>query len=96
MIRFSALVVLLISATATPVQGADPAVARPSFPIDGEIQTQGLVFFVPADAPAGAAAIGTAHTFDLEKLLQMLDANNRPRLWLEIPLCCSESPELIP
>jgi len=67
-IRFSALLVILATAAAAPVQAADPAVARPSFPIDGEIQTRGLVFFVPADSPAGAAAVGTAHTFDLGKL----------------------------
>jgi hypothetical protein len=46
-------------------------VARPSFPIDGEIQTKGIVFFVPADTPSGAAAIGTAHTFDLPKLVRV-------------------------
>jgi hypothetical protein len=57
---------LLLAAPAT--RAADPAVARPSFPIDGEIRTSGVVFFVPADAKAGAAAVGTAHTFDLGKL----------------------------
>src|SRR5262245_27076382 len=47
-----------------------PAVARPSFPIGGRIETRGLVFFVPANAKAGAAAVGTAHTFDLAKLVR--------------------------
>jgi len=47
-----------------------PAVARPSFPIDGEMQTKGLVFFVPANTRTGAAAVGTAHTFDLTKLVK--------------------------
>jgi len=47
-----------------------PSVARPSFPIDGKVQTSGLVFFVPANTRAGAAAVGTAHTFDLAKLVQ--------------------------
>ena len=69
MIRFSALVLLLLAiAVPAPGRAEDPAVARPSFPIGGEIQTRGLVFFVPADATAGAAAVGTAHTFDLDKL----------------------------
>jgi hypothetical protein len=49
----------------------NPAVAQPSFPIDGEIQTRGIVFFVVADTPTGAAAVGTAHTFDLEKLVKV-------------------------
>src|SRR5262245_52889537 len=47
-----------------------PAVARPSFPIDGHIETRGLVFFVAANNQAGAAAVGTAHTFDLAKLVK--------------------------
>ncbi|HZO09591.1 MAG TPA: vWA domain-containing protein [Myxococcota bacterium] len=47
-----------------------PAVARPSFPIDGQMQTRGLVFFVAANTRSGAAAVGTAHTFDLTKLVK--------------------------
>ena len=47
-----------------------PAIARPSFPIDGEMQTKGLVFFVAANTRTGAAAVGTAHTFDLTKLVK--------------------------
>jgi len=53
---------------ATAASAAAPAVGRPSFPIDGEILTKGVVFFVPAATPAGAAAVGTAHTFPIEKL----------------------------
>ncbi len=68
MTRSSALLLVLAVLAAAPVRAAEPAVARPSFPIDGEIQTRGLVFFVPADSTVGAAAIGTAHTFDLGKL----------------------------
>ena len=66
--RFSVMLLILAASAAGPVYAADPAVARPSFPIDGEIQTRGLVFFVPADTASGAAAVGTAHTFDLGKL----------------------------
>src|SRR5262245_14688392 len=47
-----------------------PSVARPSFPIDGNIATRGLVFFVAANNQAGAAAVGTAHTYDLAKLVK--------------------------
>ena len=72
MIRWSvALLALVLALGAVPSCAADPAVAQPTFPIDGEIQTRGIVFFVPADAPSGAAAIGTAHTFDLTKLVRV-------------------------
>src|SRR5512134_3057824 len=47
-----------------------PSVARPSFPIDGKVHTEGVIFFVPANTRAGAAAVGTAHTFDLAKLVR--------------------------
>jgi hypothetical protein len=60
---------LCLGATAAPA--AEPAVARPSFPIDGEIQTKGVVFFVPANTPSGAAAIGTAHTFPMADLVEV-------------------------
>ena len=59
---------LLVSIAAKAIQ---PAVARPSFPLDGEIVSKGVVFFVPATTEAGAAAIGTAHNFDLRKLTAM-------------------------
>jgi hypothetical protein len=65
------LLALVFALGAAPSRAADPAVARPSFPIDGEIQTKGIVFFVPADTPSGAAALGTAHTFDLTKLVRV-------------------------
>ncbi len=67
----TALLALLFALGAAPSRATDPSVARPSFPIDGEIQTKGIVFFVPADTPSGAAAIGTAHTFDLTKLVRV-------------------------
>ena len=59
---------LLVSIAAKAIQ---PAVARPRFPLDGEIVSKGVVFFVPATTEAGAAAIGTAHNFDLRKLTAM-------------------------
>lgn len=62
------LLLLALLVAGPPGLAAEPAIARPSFPIAGEIQTTGVVFFVPADAPAGAAAIGTAHTFPLDSL----------------------------
>jgi hypothetical protein len=71
--RLNGLSSLLIGAAlclaATPAPAAGPAVARPSFPIDGEIQTKGIVFFVPANGPSGAAAVGTAHNFALDELV---------------------------
>jgi hypothetical protein len=72
MFRSSLMLLALFLALAPgPGRAADPAVARPSFPIDGEIQTKGTVFFVKAPGPAGAAAVGTAHTFDLGKLARV-------------------------
>lgn len=62
------LVALALALGPGPASAADPAVARPSFPIDGEIVSKGTVFFVHAAGPAGAAAIGTAHHYDLAKL----------------------------
>jgi hypothetical protein len=59
---------LLLALAPAAAQAADPAVARPTFPIDGEIRSKGVVFFVKAAGPAGAAAVGTAHTFDVGKL----------------------------
>jgi len=64
-----ASVLWLVSLPGSAPAAERPAVARPSFPIDGEIQTKGLVFFVPANTPSGAAAIGTAHTFALGDLV---------------------------
>jgi hypothetical protein len=68
------LLAALARASAGAASAADkPAVARPSFPIDGEAQTRGLVFFVKANTRSGAAAVGTAHTFDLAKLVRAGD-----------------------
>lgn len=61
-------VILALLAAATPALALEPAIARPSFPIGGEIRTSGLVFFIATDGPRGAAAIGTAHTFALRDL----------------------------
>ncbi len=62
---------LALLIAAPPTLASEPAVARPSFPIDGEIRTQGLVFFIATDGPHGAAAVGTAHTFDLLSLARV-------------------------
>lgn len=66
-----ALLALLLLGGPAAARAAEPAVAQPSFPIDGEIQSQGVVFFVSAPGPSGAAAIGTAHSFELSKLTRM-------------------------
>jgi hypothetical protein len=66
-----ALIALILFAAASTGRAADPSVARPSFPVEGEIQTRGVVFFVEAGGHAKAAAVGTAHTFDLTKLVRV-------------------------
>jgi hypothetical protein len=63
------LAALALGGSSTALAAGEPAVARPSFPIDGQVQTRGLVFFVAANTRTGAAAVGTAHTFDLAKLV---------------------------
>ncbi len=79
-IRLTALTSTLAIALALvlgggPAQAARPAVAQPSFPIDGEIKTEGIVFFVPAATPSGAAAVGTAHNFSMRKLVEVRRGN---------------------
>src|SRR3990172_920425 len=64
------LAALALGGSSAALAADRPAVARPSFPIDGDIETRGLVFFVAANTQAGAAAVGTAHTFDLAKLVK--------------------------
>jgi hypothetical protein len=61
---------LALGGSSVALAASGPSVARPSFPIDGEVKTEGLVFFVPANTRAGAAAVGTAHNFDLTKLVK--------------------------
>jgi hypothetical protein len=62
--------VLALCGSSSALAADGPSVARPSFPIDGNVRTEGLIFFVPANTRAGAAAVGTAHTFDLAKLVK--------------------------
>src|SRR5262247_362412 len=64
------LAALALGGSSAALAADHPAVARPSFPIDGKIATRGIVFFVAANTKAGAAAVGTAHTFDLPKLVK--------------------------
>lgn len=71
MLRAGLLLAFALLLVAPPAGATEPAVARPSFPIGGEIQTRGVVFFVKADVPGGAAAVGTAHTFDLGDLVKV-------------------------
>src|SRR3990172_5511325 len=58
------LAALALGGSSATLAADQPAVARPSFPIDGEIETRGLVFFVAANTQAGAPAGGTAHPLD--------------------------------
>ncbi len=64
------LAALALGGTSAALAADRPSVARPSFPIDSRIETRGLVFFVAANTKSGAAAVGTAHTFDLAKLVK--------------------------
>jgi hypothetical protein len=47
-----------------------PAVARPTLELPDTSQTGGTFFFLESRATPGAAAIGTAHTFDLDDLVR--------------------------
>lgn len=64
------LAAIAVGGSSAALAAEGPAVARPSFPIDGQLSTQGVVFFVAANTRSGAAAVGTAHTFDLAKLVR--------------------------
>ncbi len=66
---------LVLGLGGSAAHAARPAVAQPSFPIDGEIKTEGIVFFIPAATPTGAAAVGTAHNFSLRKLVEVRRGN---------------------
>ena len=55
-------------AAAAPTDGV--AVARAHVRVPGGSEAAGSVFFLPADDEAGAVAVGTAHSFDLDKLVQ--------------------------
>src|SRR5262245_39253669 len=64
------LAALALGGSSAALAADRPSVARPSFPIDGNIATRGLVFFVAANNQAGAAAVGQAHTLHLAKLVK--------------------------
>ena len=64
------LVAVVLGASLVDASAAErPAVARPTAHLEGDREeTKGTVFFLPAEGRAGAAAVGTAHTFELERL----------------------------
>lgn len=49
-----------------------PAVARPTAHLRERAETKGTVFFVASSSRVGVAAIGTAHTFERDDLLEAL------------------------
>jgi hypothetical protein len=68
-LRLSAVVTLLLLVAPAALAGGAPAVARPSLAGGtSALETPGLVFFVATDSQAGAAAVGTAHTFPVDDI----------------------------
>jgi len=45
-----------------------PAVARPSYEVEGEAKSHSTVFFLPAEDEIGVVAVGAAHSYDLAEL----------------------------
>jgi len=69
------LLVLALTAVAPALASARagaPAIARPGLSRAGSsaAEARGLVFFLEVDAPPGIAAVGTAHTFPVERIAE--------------------------
>ena len=67
MIAWLATFVLLAAGAASADDGL-PAVARPALQVGEEVEERGLAFFVRG--PGGPVAVGTAHAFDLRRLVE--------------------------
>jgi len=70
---FTAPLLLAVALAGALPSGADanaPAVARPTFELGGLTSSGGTAFFIRVDNAVGFAAVGTAHGFDLELLIQ--------------------------
>jgi hypothetical protein len=70
-----ALLLLALTTAAPAVASARvgaPAIARPGLARAGSsaAEARGLVFFLAVDAPPGIAAVGTAHTFPVERIAE--------------------------
>lgn len=68
----AALWALALAGAGASVARAAPAVARPTYTWDGELQSHSTVFFLPvpdrAGDDVGVVAVGAAHSFDLARL----------------------------
>jgi len=72
------LALLLLAGSATgQSQGELPAVARPRFTVGGNELGSGTVFFIRVADQVGVAAVGTAHSFDLQELSQASEVEFR-------------------
>ncbi len=69
-ITFYALFAALSLCAVASAGARDPAVARPTFNVGGKPESRGLVFFVRVEGGVGVAAVGTAHSFDLDQLVK--------------------------
>jgi hypothetical protein len=70
-----ALLVLALTTAAPAVafaRAGAPAIARPGLARAGSsaAEARGLVFFLAVDTPPGIAAVGTAHTFPVERIAE--------------------------
>jgi hypothetical protein len=65
---YALLAVLLLAGAARSAEL--PAVARPNLRLAEQSLAQGLVFFLRVQAPPGVAAVGTAHAFELQDLVE--------------------------
>lgn len=72
MFRSPWLLLLLTFAMATPGQAAEPAIARPGLAGAGAsaAEGRGLVFFLQVSTEPGVAAVGTAHTYPLDRIVE--------------------------
>lgn len=59
---------ILAALAAGPARAGDPAVVRARFGDSRQARTSGTVFFLAVDDDVGVAAVGAAHSFDLEVL----------------------------
>jgi len=60
---------LWIAAVGPAAASPLPSVARPTYVLDGKVESHSTVFFIPAPGDeVGVVAVGAAHSFDLAKL----------------------------
>ena len=72
MLRHLLLALLAVPLLAGEARSAadPPSVARPHLVVGDQNFSQGLVYFLRVGAPPGVAAVGTAHAFELDDLVE--------------------------